>query len=179
MSVARILEGVIKREGGYSNHPDDRGGPTMWGITEAVARDWGYTGDMRLMPRQIAFDIYMARYYFEPRFDAVNAYSTQLAEELVDTGVNMGVDAASRFLQRALNAFNQQGKLYADLKVDGQIGPVTLVALRAYVERRGAEGLVVLHRTLNCLQGARYIELAEMRSANESFVYGWIKDRVT
>lgn len=45
-------------EGGYSDHPSDRGGKTMFGITEAVARSYGYSGDMRSMPISTAKDIY-------------------------------------------------------------------------------------------------------------------------
>ena len=33
-------------------------------------------------------------------------------------------------------------------------------------------------KALNCLQGERYIGLAEGRPANEEFVWGWIKNRV-
>ncbi|HAF5691027.1 TPA: hypothetical protein G8M91_001219, partial [Salmonella enterica] len=40
------------------------------------------------------------------------------------------------------------------------------------------EGEMILIRALNCSQGQRYLELAEKRQANESFIYGWIKERV-
>ena len=43
--------------------------------------------------------------------------------------------------------------------------------------RRGDEGEIVLLRALNCSQGQRYLELAEQRPANESFVYGWMRER--
>ena len=33
-------------------------------------------------------------------------------------------------------------------------------------------------KALNALQGERYIDLAEKRQANESFVYGWLRTRV-
>ncbi len=33
-------------------------------------------------------------------------------------------------------------------------------------------------KALNCTQGERYLELAEKREANESFVYGWLEERV-
>ena len=46
MTIDTLIDGVIGREGGYSNHPADRGGPTRWGVTEAVARANGYRGDM-------------------------------------------------------------------------------------------------------------------------------------
>ena len=44
MTIDTLIDGVIGREGGYSNHPADKGGPTRWGVTEAVARANGYRG---------------------------------------------------------------------------------------------------------------------------------------
>lgn len=35
---------TLGKEGGYSNHRDDPGGATTFGITEAVARHHGYKG---------------------------------------------------------------------------------------------------------------------------------------
>ena len=45
--VERFLDDLIKREGGYVNNPNDKGGETCWGITVAVARANGYAGPMR------------------------------------------------------------------------------------------------------------------------------------
>ena len=59
----QLIAEVIDREGGYVNHPADRGGPTNWGITIAVARHHGYTGDMRALSRQQAAAIYAADYW--------------------------------------------------------------------------------------------------------------------
>ncbi|EIG41384.1 hypothetical protein ESTG_04974 [Escherichia coli B799] len=42
----------------------------------------------------------------------------------------------------------------------------------------GKDGELVMLKALNCTQGDRYLELAEKREANESFVYGWMKERV-
>jgi lysozyme family protein len=47
----RLIDELIEREGGYVNHPGDKGGPTRFGNTEAVARAQGYTGPMALLPR--------------------------------------------------------------------------------------------------------------------------------
>lgn len=101
-----------------------------------------------------------------------------LADELCDTGVNMGPSVASKFFQRWLTALNMRGKLYPDLIPDGAIGPRTITALKGYLSARGKEGEQVLLRALNCSQGARYLELAEGREANEDFLYGWVKERV-
>ncbi len=54
MDVDELIEALIEREGGYSNHPSDRGGPTKYGITEAVARAHGFSGAMRNLPRDEA-----------------------------------------------------------------------------------------------------------------------------
>ena len=54
MSIDDLIDSLIDREGGYSNHPADRGGPTNYGITEAVARAQGYRGHMRDLPRDEA-----------------------------------------------------------------------------------------------------------------------------
>ena len=178
MNVDQIIEGIVGREGGFTDNPKDKGGPTRWGITQAVARQYGYTGDMRTLPREVAKAIYLELYYVGPKFDQVHALSPRIAEELTDTGVNCGQAVAAKFLQRALNAFNREASIYPDITVDGQLGIRSLAALRAYLEHRGAEGEEVMLKALNCLQGERYIGLAERRPANEEFVWGWIKNRV-
>ena len=176
--IKAIIDGVIAREGGYVNDPRDAGGETNWGITKAVARSNGWTGAMRDLPRQKAFDIYWQRYVLDPKFDRVAALSSLVATECIDTGVNMGPSWGAIFLQRALNGLNNQGKLYRDIAVDGAVGPGTIGALAAFLKHRADEGVIVLLRAMNCLQGARYIELAEKRSDNEAFLYGWLRERV-
>ena len=178
MSIESMIEATIGKEGGYSNHPSDKGGPTRWGITERVARKHGFKGDMRELPRETAVAIYRQEYAIGPGFAAVAAISPAIGEELFDTGVNMGPGVPSRWLQEWLNAFNGQGRLYADIREDGDIGPGTLGALRAYLKSRGAEAEKVMLRALNCSQGDRYKDLARGRAANEDFVFGWMRTRV-
>ncbi len=48
--IEALLDELIDCEGGYVNHPPDRGGPTRYGITEAVARTHGYRGAIRALP---------------------------------------------------------------------------------------------------------------------------------
>ena len=174
----KLVMSLLQREGGYVNHPDDRGGPTAYGITEAVAREHGYAGSMQALTRAQAIEIYRQRYWIAPGFDGVACVSAAVAEELFDTGVNMGPQVAGRFLQRALNALNRNERDFADLAVDGVTGPKTRDALAAFLKVRGTEGEAVLLNALRCLKGERYVALAESRSANESFVYGWLKNRV-
>lgn len=176
--IAKRISELLAREGGYSNHPADKGGETCWGITVAVARANGYGGDMRVLSQTVAQNIYNNEYWLKPGFEVVNQLTTKVAEELFDTGVNCGVGTASRLLQRSLNLFNLQGTLYADLPVDGSIGPKTLTALAAYLKTRGPEGETVLLRALNCLQGMHYIDIAEANKSQEAFIYGWLSNRV-
>ncbi len=48
---------VLGHEGGFSDHPDDPGGKTRFGVTEAVARRVGYKGEMRELPLDLAKQI--------------------------------------------------------------------------------------------------------------------------
>lgn len=178
LTIPQILDAVVATEGGYTNNPDDLGGPTIWGITERVARRNGYDGDMRSMNRNTAKTIYLREYVQRPGFDKVHELSARIGAEVIDTGVNMGTAVAGLMLQRALNALNAKGTLYPDLKADGDVGPATITALRGYLAARGATGEIVMLRVLNSLQGARYVEISEGRQANETFCYGWFLNRV-
>lgn len=89
MNIEKYLDELIQREGGYVNNPADRGGATKYGITEAVARANGFKGNMRDLPLDVAKAIYRKQYWIEPRFDQVNTLSSAVAEELLDTGVNL------------------------------------------------------------------------------------------
>jgi lysozyme family protein len=178
MKIDQYIDALIEREGGYVNHKDDFGGPTNWGITETVARAFGYHGRMEDMPRSVAKQIYLERYWLQPRFDQVNEHSPSVAEELLDTGVNMGPAVAARFLQRALNVLNVQGKIYPDITVDGNLGKMTIAALRAFLTARGKDGHVVLWRMLNAQQSVRYLEIAEANPSQETFQFGWQAQRV-
>ena len=178
MTIESMIETTIGKEGDYSNHPADRGGPTRWGITEAVARKHGYKGDMRVLPRTTAVAIYRQEYAIKPGFAAVAEISPSVGEELFDTGVNMGPSVPALWFQQLLNGLNNSGKLYADIREDGDIGPASLAAFRAYRKARGAEADDVMRAGLDCLQGARYVELARGRPANEAFLYGWLRTRI-
>lgn len=178
MSIDQMIEATIGKEGGYSNHPSDKGGPTRWGITERVARKHGYSGDMRVLPRETAVAIYRQEFAIDTGFAAVAAISPAIGEELFDTGVNMGPGVPALWFQEWLNAFNAQGKLYPDIREDGDVGPGTLAAFRAYLKARGPEAEKVMLRALNCSQGDRYKDLARGRAANEDFAFGWVRTRV-
>jgi lysozyme family protein len=174
----KIIDEIIRIEGGYVNDPSDSGGETRYGITKAVALENGYTGDMKSLPRELAVKIYEDKYWEPLHLTAIERMSPKIAEELADTGVNMGIKRAAKFMQRSLNVLNNKGKIYPDLTVDSQLGAKTLRALGDYLAYRGKEGEEVLYKMLNCLQGSFYVVLSERREKDERYIFGWFLNRV-
>lgn len=165
------------KEGAYSDHPADRGGPTKWGVTERVARANGYTGRMQDLPEERAKVIAKTQYWDVLNLDRVAALSLPIAIEMFDTIYNGG--EPGQWLQRCLNVLNRQGTIYPDMQVDGRIGPLTIAALQAYLERRDSDGELVMLQALNHLQGCRFIGIAENNPSQEAFVYGWLRNRAS
>lgn len=106
---------LLANEGGYVDNLDDPGGATIWGVTEAVARAHGYTGDMRLMSRAAAEGIAKREYWDVVQGDDLPA---PLDFQVLDGAYNSGAQRAAEWLQRAVG-----------VQADGQIGPVTLAAV--------------------------------------------------
>ena len=117
MNFDQAFDILLRHEGGFSDHAADPGGKTRFGITEAVAREAGYRGDMRELPLDLAKRIYKDRYW-----DAVRADELPEAVRyaVFDAAVNSGPRQAIRWLQRAVG-----------VRDDGVIGPITLSAVRA------------------------------------------------
>lgn len=178
------IDGLIGREGAYSDNANDAGNwylgkleGTMWGITAAVARSFGYTGPMNAMPRDTAVAIYKQRYWLAPHFDQIEAIDERIADRLFDIGVNAGPATGAKFLQRALNVLNRGGRDFPDLTLDGGLGSMTMTALRAFSSSRGKAGLDMLFFMIASQHSTFYIETAEKRPANEEFEYGWQLNR--
>ncbi|MFG1371778.1 glycoside hydrolase family 108 protein [Xanthobacter oligotrophicus] len=120
-SFAPALAAVLRHEGGYSNHPDDPGGPTMKGIIQRVYDGYRRGKGLAVRPvREIEEDelqdIYRRQYW-----DAIRADELPEGIDYVvfDGAVNSGPGQSVKWLQRAL-----------DLPADGEIGAVTLAAAR-------------------------------------------------
>jgi len=173
-----LIDGVLGREGGYANHPADKGGETMWGVTIARARAAGFRGNMRDMTRAEAVEIYRLYYWTQPGFDRIEEMDPQLAERLFDAGINCGTGRAGQWMQRALNVLNGRGSLYADMIVDGQCGAITRAALASFIHQRGQEGRRVLREAVKAFQAWHYLNLAESDASQEAFIYGWLRTRI-
>jgi lysozyme family protein len=119
---------LLGHEGDFSDHPLDPGGKTRFGITEAVAREAGYRGDMRELPVDLAKRIYLERYWRPIRADDL---PPGIRYVMFDAAVNSGPAQATLWLQRTLG-----------VKADGVIGPQTLAAAYAHPAEKLRLGLL-------------------------------------
>lgn len=177
-SLDGAIEALIVVEGGYVNNPADKGGETNFGITAPVARAYGYQGPMKDLPRAMAGAIYQSKFWFGVGLDKVVQASAPIAAKLFDIGVNMGPAEAGKFLQRALNVLNQEGKAWPEVRVDGRVGPESVYALKQFIVKRAAPGENVMLEILKALQTVKYLEIAENNPTQEQFEFGWILNRV-
>lgn len=177
MSFDTSIAKLKQIEGGFVDDPLDSGGATNFGITERLARAYGYGGDMRELPYATAVAIYRSHFWDRLLLPQVEQLSERIADELFDTEINCMAGFAVRSLQRSLNVLNLNGSMFKDIAADGQMGPMTLASLREYLRVRGPRGERVLMRALNGWQRVYYMELAERREKDERFVFGWLDHR--
>lgn len=144
------LSHVLAMEGGFTDDPYDPGGPTNKGITlSTFARHIGktltpanrdrLTSDLQAISDRDVREIYLSRYWRPSR-----AHEMPNGVDLMhfDASVNHGLTGAARLLQAALR-----------VEVDGEIGPITLAAIRraepAALIRRYAELRADRYRSLD------------------------------
>jgi lysozyme family protein len=173
-AVIAMIAGVIAVEGGYVNHPNDPGGETNMGITKRVARESGYSGPMRTLPREVAESIYYERYLVRPGYAPLVELDAAVTEELFDTTVNMGPARPSRWFQQSVNAL-----CGARLAVDGQIGRASVGAFSSCQARLGASRLcVAMLDSLDARQRDEYGRLVRVNPRLRVFHRGWISHRI-
>jgi lysozyme family protein len=150
MNFDEAFHHLLGHEGAYSNHPNDPGGETMWGVTKAVARADGYVGEMKDFPVEAAKSIYREKYW-----DAVQAEKLppKIRYAVFDAAVNSGPSTSIKWLQESVGA-----------TPDGVLGPKTLAA----INELNPEG--ILRRML----AKRLTEMTNM-SGWPSFSRGWAR----
>jgi lysozyme family protein len=175
MNSSEIFKLAIYRttefEGGYSNHTNDRGGKTKYGITEATWLNYWKKKNqvppsrIESITQQQAKEIYFSEYWTAPGVDRVADVAPDLAVHLFDACVNHGSVAAVKMLQKACNF------LGASLTVDGKIGAKTLAEVHSLAIRYGL-ALVNSFR----FQRAKYYEaIVAKDSTQRAFLKGWMK----
>lgn len=161
MSFEQALSFTLREEGGFVNNPDDDGGATDHGVTQAVYD--AYRAAQRQPAQSVALisdaemeDVYETRYW-------VPGHCAELPAALgivhFDWCVNHGPTGAIKTLQEVLGL--KEGD------VDGVFGPVT----RAALEGQDTKKLVVAY---SHARAAWYSAFAQARPAEAQFLAGWL-----
>lgn len=152
-----IIEGILNREGGLVDHPDDPGGLTNWGLTlpflaELLDREVSRE-ELKGMTQEQAAGYY-AQWMKKTRLAEIPV--DILRAHVVDYAVNSGLGTAIKALQFAVG-----------VPQDGRIGPDTLGA----VARANAAEAV------SRLSGRRLSLLAYLldKPYGKVFIKGWLK----
>lgn len=173
--ISAIIASVIFLEGGYTNDPGDPGGKTKYGITEKVAREYGYTGSMKDLSLHQANEIYSTLYVLDPGFDKFITINPAIAHKLIDAGVNVGTKRVSYWLQYSLNSFSRDGMDYPKIKADGIIGTATVNAYKSLEKKRGKElACSLVLKALDGYQTSYYISLDQYNK----YLVGWLDKRI-
>ncbi len=173
-TAALIIAAVLNVEGGYVNNPKDPGGETNHGITKAVARDHGYTGDMKALTKNMAEEIYYQDYIVKPGFTKMVEIQPAVAHKLVDAGVNTGTVRPSRWFQQSLNDLSRNGVDYPQISVDGKVGSATISAYQSLEQKRGKiKACELAIKMLDGYQSTYYTSLNM-----PTFTVGWIDNRI-
>jgi lysozyme family protein len=176
-TVQQIAQGIIAREGGYVNDPDDPGGATNYGVTIHTMRRLGLdlTGDGRITPADVrkltraqAVEIFIQHYFKRPRIAELPA---ALHATVFDMYVNAGANAV-KILQRLLREFQEP------VTVDGALGPQTIAAVNRAFAKAGdffVDAYGIARRDY-------YFRLADRRAASRKYARtraggkgGWIR----
>ena len=122
------LTHILRREGGFVDHPADRGGPTNFGITAATLGDWCGLGrpasreEVKALTEREARKIYTQRYLTDTGFAQIP--NAKLRDLLLDCAVHHGPRRAAVWLQEAVG-----------VTADGKVGPRTVEAVTDYGRR--------------------------------------------
>lgn len=124
MGLSEALTFTLREEGGFVHHPQDPGGATNKGITQAVYNAFrDRTDQPRQSVRQIrddeVFEIYEQGYWRDSSCPEINEIDSRIALAHFDFAVHSGIRRAAIVLQRVLGVGD-----------DGIIGPITLGALK-------------------------------------------------
>ena len=160
-----IIEVVLAHEGGFVDDPDDRGGATNWGVTQAVWEDFledEFTSeDVRNFSREQAIELYREEFWKPSQAEKL---PEEIREVYFDMCVNHGQRNAVKILQTAVNVKG------GSLVVDGGIGPNTINASEnlslsdVQIERSGFYWNLVF-------VGSFYGK----RNRQQKFIRGWIR----
>ena len=163
-----VIADIIRREGPeFTDDPDDRGGPTRWGVTIGALSEYrraigdltpetdeGKRGAIRAVTEQDARAIYQRLYIDKPRFGDIK--HPELRALVIDTGVLHGRHRAARWLQGV-----------AGVKADGWVGDITLGAVNGRSWRPIYLGLLARRYS-------GFVAFVNVKPSQLKFLKGWV-----
>ena len=165
MTVEKLLDNLLNHEGGFVNHPADKGGATKYGITEATLSLWRKKAvtedDVKTLTVDEAKLIYIELYYTKPK---INQLSPILQPVVFDMAVNMGTVQAIKIAQRVFT------KLGTPIVCDGTIGEKTLISARVACSVQGHQEVI---RNIVNARIQFYCDIVAKNPSQHVFLAGW------
>lgn len=171
-------------EGGYANDSDDVGGETYKGVARRYYPNWegwviidqykNYPDFPAILDtledlQTCIFEFFKTNYWDVIWGDSLP--NQEIANEMFDIAVNMGVSRATKFIQAGLNILNRNQKNYPDIVEDGKFGPKTFSTLQYYLS---IDSPKYLRKIIVIFRGMHYIEYMRKNSPQEKFARGWL-----
>ena len=159
--LQRSLEYLLEEEGGWSDHPSDRGGATFNGVTQVTYDD--YRSRVKKLPKQSVRkataseikEVYDVLYWRAARCDRLPWPISYLT---FDAAVNSGVSRGVRWTQAGLG-----------VEADGQVGKATIGAAQTATDQGSAKVLLsIVDQRVEFL--ARLVQRTPSQAA---FLLGW------
>jgi len=189
----KAFKHLMKFEGGYAHDPNDSGGETFRGISRRSWPDWQGWALVDVAKKELGGVKLTGKYrrtniddffYAHPQIDTLveDFYfyefwspaarlelPPRITEQLFDSSVHMGLEAAIMLLQAAAYLSDEN----THLTVDGKAGKLTLAALDAILSHPNGEERLLI--TYGAVQSGFYIGLARAKPSQKKFLNGWLK----
>jgi lysozyme family protein len=176
-SFNRAYERTKNFEGGWSDHPSDRGGKTKYGLTEAT---WKKINKGKPpcpiadITQEQAKAVYWEHYWRIPGIDKLDQASIPqvILSELFDSSVLHGPNMAIEWLQESYNLLRRWD--VPALRRDGICGVKTRAAIITHC-LRGNDYAYSMLATMRYLRGTFMVSLTERDETQKVFLNGWMK----
>jgi lysozyme family protein len=173
----KAMNFIRPNEGGFSNDPNDPGGPTNYGISLRYLKTLGKYGDfdgdgdidvddVLLISKNMADDIYRRHFWNLMHYNQID--NQEIATKLMDFSINTGASRGHKLIQQAVNLFyapKTVEKIY--LTVDGVLGPKSIKAINSLNPER-----LMLH--FMAVAASFYVEITQKNPDFEKYFGGWI-----
>lgn len=165
MCVDKLLEEIIKNEGGFVNDPIDRGGATNMGITQKTLENFLGRAvteeEVKNLKIETAKEIYKKNYYIQPN---IHLLPPPIDGVIFDICVMSGAHRAGLILQTSLSLLNYR------VAIDGKIGAKTISVTKQVLEDNKLKDLL---REVAFQRIRFYRAIVERDKSQARFIKGW------